>query len=168
MWRQLVLPALICLSMAVGGAKAQNIDPHDLFEARCSRCHEEHGGSFARNALAVLKDGVLVGKQHSEPLESYLASHFGRPTPAEIAVLINMFNIQVRTGGVYALKCRICHDDAKTLARTKLILKNGTLAGRYTGHVMENFLTNHGRLSANEVDTVHAMLVWQLESVGRN
>ncbi len=164
MWRALLMTCFALFMWTAGTAAAQAVDPHGVFEERCSRCHEAHGGDFARKSLTLTPDGRLVGESQAVPVEDFLNGHFGRPSREEIAALAEMFMHQVRTGGLFKQKCRVCHGNAKRLARTKLLLRDGTLTGRYSARKMREFLARHGRLEGGEVETVRAMLEWQLRT----
>ena len=56
-----------------------------------------------------------------------------------------------KSGRLFRKKCEICHVRAVDVARDKLILRDGELVGRYTGRDTALFLTNHGRLTAEEI-----------------
>ena len=141
---------------------AQPIDPHSLFETRCGRCHG-HAGEFARKTF-LIEDGELVIQESRQRLLGFLPNHFGKLTRDEISALLEAFQQQVETGGLYQEKCRICHDRARYLARQNLVLRNGQLVGRYTGADIKRLLSYHGRLSDDEQAIIYDMLVWQLET----
>ncbi|MHA1164225.1 MAG: hypothetical protein ACTSP0_01395 [Alphaproteobacteria bacterium] len=146
---------------------AQTTDPHAVFEERCSRCHTPHAGQFARKALTILPGGQITGRKTNEPIQTFLADHSGHPSPAQIAALIDMFTMQLNSGGLFERKCRICHDSAKKLARVRLEMKNGKLVDRITSRDTYDFLTEHGRLNAGEVEVINKLLIWQLRTAGR-
>ncbi len=148
---------LLYLPMA---AQSQPIDPHALFEAKCGRCHE-HAGDFAQETLTI-EAGDVVGRQSGKPVLTTLASHFGRLSEAEAGLIVDMFRRQIKSGGLYENKCRLCHDPAKDLARQTLIMRHGQLTGRYSGRSMLKFLTYHGRLEGDELVVMLDMLAWQL------
>ncbi len=141
---------------------AQAIDPHSLFETRCGRCHG-HAGPFARKTL-LIEDGELVIQESRQRLLDFLPNHFGKLTRDEVTSLLEAFQRQVETGGLYQKKCRVCHDRARYLARRNLVLRNGQLVGRYTGTDIKRLLSYHGRLSDDQQAVIYDMLVWQVET----
>lgn len=145
-------------------SRSQPVDPHELFEAKCGRCHG-HAGDFAREALTIVDDNV-VGRQSGKPVLETLARHPGSPSEAEASLIVDMFRRQILSDGVYKAKCRFCHDPAKDLARQALILREGQLLGRYSGRSIKGFLGYHGRLDGDEQIVVLDMLTWQLEVAG--
>ncbi len=163
----LVLFAYAFLSLAPTIGAAQNIDPHSVFEERCSRCHAPHAGQFARNALTMLPGGQIAIEKTNEPIESFLADHSGQLSPAQIVALTDMFAMQLNSGGLFERKCRICHDSAKKLARVRLEMKNGKLVDRITALDIHDLLKGHGRLNAGEVEVINKLLIWQLRTAGR-
>ena len=165
MWH---LPALAVLAFLAlpGAATAQTIDPHAVFETRCSGCHKGHAGAFARTSLFLSPDGVVTGKKKKMPVRDFLAAHFGKLSQEEAAVLTDMFARQIRTGGLYERKCRTCHDSASHLARTRLYLQDKKLVGRFTARDINEFLTGHGRLEPSEIEIMRTMLDWQLRKAG--
>lgn len=163
--RRVLLSSILAWLMLFPTAEgAQAIDPHAVFEKRCSRCHEQHGGDFAQKTLTLTPDGKLLGKKTAVRVEEFLADHFGKPSEYDIAALVDMFTRQLRSGGLFKQKCRVCHTNAKRLARTKLMLRDGQLVGRFTARKMREFLARHGRLEGDEVETIRAMLEWQLRT----
>lgn len=145
--------ALGCLPV-----QAQSIDPHALYESRCTRCHEPHASDFARAHL--MKDGgAVVGTETGQELSSLLDGHRRTNlTTAEIGALVDHFGAMMETGWIFQEKCTLCHGAAVRLARTWLIMRGDTLLGRYSGRDIEVFLGNHGRLTAPEVQIVTKML----------
>lgn len=157
--------AFFFLAPAIGAA--QTIDPHAVFEERCSRCHVPHGGQFARKALTILPGGQITGRNTNQPVESFLINHSGHPSPAQIAALMDMFAMQLRSGGLFERKCRICHSSAKKLARVRLEMRSGNLVDRITARDIHDFLAGHGRLNTREVEVMNTLLIWQLQTAGR-
>jgi hypothetical protein len=142
-----------------GGAGA--LDVHALFEQRCGQCHG-HAGLFAREALR-LEGGVVVGAKSGKAVSAFLPGHYGRLTADEATALTEAFLLQIRRGGLYEKKCRVCHDPAKELARRRLVVEEGVLRGRYSGRDVAAFLKTHGRLTPDEVGVLTEMLLWQLK-----
>ena len=143
-------------------ALAQPVDPHKLFETRCGRCHG-HAGDFARKTF-VIEEGELVIQESRRRLLDFLPGHYGDLSRNEVSALLEAFQQQVETGGLYQTKCRICHDRARYLARQNLIIRSGQLVGRYTGADIKRLLSYHGRLSGNEQTLIYNMLTRQLET----
>lgn len=143
-------------------ARAQAIDPHSLYEQRCASCHESHAREFVKNSLKRT-DAGLVGAKSAQELSAFLTRHAGTNlSDAEIAALVEHFRSMTDTGWIYEKKCVICHDRAKVLARTMLTERDGQLVGRYTGHVIKDFLRHHGRLDEKEISVIIAMFKRQL------
>lgn len=167
MLRTVLFSALAFLVLGFGIARSQTIDPHAVFENRCSRCHTQHAGVFTRKSLTLSPDGQITGRKTQQRIEAFLTGHSGNPSPAEIAALMDMFAIQLRSGGIFEQKCRICHDSAKKLARVKLEMRNGRLMGWIAERDIRDFLKGHGRLDTREVEIMNKLLIWQLQTAGR-
>lgn len=159
-----VLYVLAFLTGGLASAFAQTVDPHQLYEQRCSGCHAPHAGDFVRDNL-VLSGDRLVGRKSSRELQTVLESGHGKLTPDEIESLATlMMNIQ-QSGRLFQKKCMICHDRAVNLARSELILKDGKLIGRYSNRDITEFLYTHGRLSPDEVTKMVDVLRRQLTTM---
>ncbi|MGI9421523.1 MAG: hypothetical protein ACR2RA_27150, partial [Geminicoccaceae bacterium] len=89
-------------------AQSQPIDPHELFEEKCGRCHE-HAGTFARKSLTI-ENGEVVGLRSGKAVLKTLPSHFGNLSDAEVGLIVDMFRRQIESGGLYQSRCRLCHD----------------------------------------------------------
>jgi hypothetical protein len=111
------------------------------------------------------EDGNLYGNKTGR-LPDFLANPPGSALPNEISALLDMFAMQSRSGGVYDRKCAVCHTIAKRLARVRLELKDGRLADRVTGSDIPDFLTDHGRVDAGEIEMITRMLTWQIQTSG--
>lgn len=156
---------LLLIALSALNQSALAADPHALFESRCGRCHE-HAGSLVRETLE-LDQGVVRGARSGRDMAAFLPRHRGALTPAETAVLLDMFRRQLLWGGVFQARCRICHDSARALALDRLVLREGALYGRYSGREIGAFLAFHGRATAPERQDLLAALRWQLEAAGR-
>lgn len=86
----------------------------------------------------------------------------GKLSPGEIDVMVAHLASIVGAGGLYREKCFICHRRAVVLARSELVLGNGTFFGRYSNRDIGAFLENHGRPNGPEIATVVGMLKAQL------
>lgn len=148
---------LIALCSIVTGAFAQPADPHKIYEERCSGCHEVHAGDFVSEKL-VTRDGHLLGRKSSAMVKSLFAAGHGGLTQEEASVLLSHFAAISQSGRLFQRKCRVCHDRAVAFARINLKLKNGELFGRYTGKDIGEFLKEHGRLTAEDVETIISTL----------
>ncbi|KAB2912915.1 MAG: hypothetical protein F9K29_17560 [Hyphomicrobiaceae bacterium] len=154
--------AASCCAASV--AVAETVDPHRLYEQRCASCHAPHASDLAREMLE-LKDGKLIAKKSGKDLPSVLGSHRGtRQSQPEIEALIEAFRRNISSGSLYQRKCIDCHDRARDFARTRLVIDQSVLRGRYSGRVVEDFLRGHGRLAEPEVTDMVATLKWQLET----
>ena len=141
-------------------------DAHTLFETDCATCHGPHAGAFTRDSIIVAEDG-LRGRQNGALLATFLRKHAGGRTAEDVFKLLDMFRHQVAAGGVYAKRCRICHERARDLARHELKVVEGRLVGRYTQRDIAHFLARHGRLQPDERAPLLALLLWQVESATR-
>jgi hypothetical protein len=142
-------------------ASGQAQELHELFEERCGRCHE-HAGPFARESL-VIADGQVVGRASGQEVGVFLQGHYGHLTEGEIAALRDLFRFQIISSGLYEKRCLACHESAKDLARSRLLVREDRLVGRYTGRAMAEFLMRHGRLSKSEAVFMTEVLRWQIE-----
>jgi hypothetical protein len=158
-----MLLLMLVLGLPAAGAM-QSPDPHALFELKCGRCHG-HAGAFARDKL-MIDQGDVVGRRSGKRVTDTLAHHVGKVSDAEAALIEDMFRRQILSEGIYAEKCRICHDPARDLARHRLALLDGRLVGRYDGRPVERFLRYHGRLNDDERAMILDMLAWQLATAG--
>ena len=151
--------ALIALTLAAS-APAGAADFHALFEARCLRCHG-HAGPFVRERLAL--DGADVVTRAGRPVAPFLERHAGGLAPEEIALFLRVFARQIEAAGLYDERCGICHDRARELARLRLVLRDGRLVGRYSGHDIATFLQDHARLTPEEAARMTEALAAILE-----
>ncbi|MBU2582562.1 MAG: hypothetical protein KJ622_12670 [Alphaproteobacteria bacterium] len=159
---QLLLVLAIMTPWLVVRANAQSLDPHEIYEQKCSGCHEAHGGNFAMNSLDLV-DGRIVGRKGSLELREILAAGHGRLAKPEIDAVLALFESVLASGQVFQKKCRICHDRAVVFARRNLIVRDGRLRGRYSGHDIGRFLEDHGRLEADELSRIVDMFRRQLD-----
>lgn len=98
-------------------------------------------------------------------VSDFLLEHYGKLTDDEVSALVEAFELQVRSNGLYREKCKICHDPASIQARRTLALRNEQLVGRYTGADIRRFLTYHGRLTDAQQTVIYDMLVWQIKTM---
>ncbi len=145
--------------------EAFSFDVHEMFEARCGRCHQ-HAGDLALKKL-VIDNGVLRGRTSGNDIRAFLPNHFGYPNPEETTALYNMFVWQVEGGGRFKARCAICHIRARELARLNLVRDGDAVRGRYTGNDLSEFLSGHGRIDANEVDFFVRLLAQMAPTVDR-
>lgn len=167
MWRYLLFSLIAFLLLAPNMGMAQVIDPHEVYEERCARCHFPHAGKFARKSLVLQPDRQITGRKVKQPLDAFLNGHSGKPSPAEITALIDMFTIQLNSDGLFEKKCRICHKSAKKMARVRLKVRNGKLLDLLSGRDIHEFLKDHGRLTDAEVEIMNHLLTWQVQTAGR-
>lgn len=147
---------LLALLTCPGIAQAQSApDPHAVFEAECLSCHG-HAGPFARAHLR-LEDGAPVTSRGG-PVATFLRTHRGGLPEAAIAPMLEMFRQQLTSGAFYERRCFTCHDRARDFARLNLILREGRLFGRYSGHEIAAFLPGHARLTQDEASRMRALL----------
>ena len=99
---------------------------------------------------------------------------FSRPAATVLAILCIAFgSIGGRTAGaldyheLFEARCGACHGHAGDLARATLVIVDGALEGRETGHDIRAFLpTHYGGLSTAEAAVLHDMLFRQVEAGG--
>lgn len=140
---------VVVVMLTVGIAQAQPVDPHAVYELKCTRCHEDHARAFADQHLVVIDDRV-IGKRRSRDLEYFLINGHGRLDPAEVRPLVAHLKSVIGADGLYERKCRMCHEPAVNFARIKLIIRDGKLMGRYSGHDIDAFMIDHGRVNQEE------------------
>lgn len=150
------------IGLLLGGFAALNGSPahadnfHDTFEARCTACHG-HAGTFARTSLR-LRGGKVVGLNGSD-LRAFLTVHQGGLSPEDVEIFLSVFEAQLKSAGFYQQRCKTCHDRAYEFARLNLIIRNGDLMGRYSGHDVRQFLLGHARMTQAEADEMYATLM---------
>ncbi|WP_417669348.1 hypothetical protein [Roseibium sp.] len=159
--RSILLAAFLALLPAV--VLAQGLDPHRIYERKCSGCHEDHAGDFVAANIDYV-DGRAIWRASGRPVEAFLSRKHGKLTPSERKVLVDHLNKVAEMGGLYREKCLICHDRAVVLARSRLIIRADKLTGRYSKRDIADFLKTHGRLSLEEAERMTATLRRQLPS----
>lgn len=162
-----VLCVVMILAIGMTGAFAQSLDPHRLYEQRCSGCHAPHAGDFVDETL-VHSDDRIVGLATGKDLRGFLEAGHGRLDPDEIASIVTHLTAIVNSGRVFQQKCIICHDRAVKFVRLQLIIKDGILIGRYSKRNIQEFLSGHGRLEPDEVSRMVDVLKRQLEPAELN
>lgn len=138
-------------------ALASEADPHQLYENKCAACHSPHAGDFVWLELDAGQE-PLVGRNSGRSVAAMLERGHGRLTPSEATILVAHFQAIRTSGQLFRTKCRMCHDTASGLVRRALILRDGTLTGRYTGRDIAQFLTVHGRLTPSEAEQMLGVL----------
>ena len=77
---------VLCILAILGGsvaiAAAQTINPHRLYEQRCSGCHAPHAGQFVSDNL-IVTDGKLIGRKTGREVRAFLEAGHGKLTPAK-------------------------------------------------------------------------------------
>lgn len=154
----------LCLAICGAGAGlAQELDPHRVYEQKCSGCHAPHAGDFVWDSLTDTADG-LAGRKSGRPLRDFLEQGHGRLSAPEIDALLEQFALIRQSGRLFRTKCRICHDSAVELARHDLILEDDRLTGRYSGRDIADFLNGHGRLTPSETEQMIEVLTRALQT----
>lgn len=155
------IPALLIavgvLSLTAHYGNAENPDAHEIYENSCSRCHEDHAGDFVHAALQ-LKNNAAVSVRTGLSADDYMKSGHGKLLSEHIAALNTLFLFILENDGLFQSHCRICHGPARLLAKSKLIVKDGVLMGRYTGRNIQEFLYGHGRLTKSEAEKMTDIL----------
>ena len=119
-----------------------------LFQDKCGRCHKR-AGPLVRAQL-TLADGTLVGADSGQDLRAFMRRHYGRPSAEEIEAIYAALLRIAKGEGRFLVRCGICHRSAERMAHNVLVVKDGTLRGRYSGRDIEAFLLGHGTESAEE------------------
>ena len=136
------------------GAEARS--GHGPYQELCSRCHPT-AGDFASDHL-IIKEGILITRRRKQEVLDFLLDHRGGVTEAEATHLRAMLRRHVVSGSFFQKHCRICHERASSMARRKLIVKNGELFGRYTDRRLKTFLSVHGRSNDAEGEQLYDIL----------
>lgn len=158
----IILALIVLIAVRLHSAAAATIDPHALYEAACSKCHSPHAVDLVRSSMRKI-DGDVVANEADVPIAKLLARHGGtRLTADEIMALTRHFEQMLSTGFLFQEKCIVCHDRASEFARLSLVIRDGKLVGRYSGRDIAAFLTEHGRLTPAEAETMTATLARQL------
>jgi hypothetical protein len=157
-----IVPVLLCgLLAAPAPCAAEAPDLHAYWDQRCQPCHG-HAGDFARRTLHVV-DGRLVGRHHTDDIESFLRQHY--LADVYVAPVTAMLMAQVATPPVFEAHCRGCHGNAAAFARESLALRDGVLVGRAGGRPVSEFLRRHGGLPPENVAPLVATLTRVLGEV---
>jgi hypothetical protein len=159
MHRILTLVALVLV--AAGSAAADSIDPHQVYEQKCARCHEDHARAFADTHLLLRNDRV-IGLKRGRDLETFLEKGHGKLDPVEVIPLVAHLKSVTGAAGLYQAKCRMCHEPAVDFARLNLIMDGGNLLGRYSKADIAAFMIHHGRIDETERLTIMDALKRQL------
>ena len=159
MHRILTLVALVLV--AAGSAAADSIDPHQVYEQKCARCHEDHARTFADTHLLV-EDGRVVGLNRGRDLETFLDKGHGNLDPAEVIPLVAHLKSVTGAAGLYKDKCLMCHEPAKEFVRLNLIMDGDNIRGRYSKADIAEFMLHHGRINEIEHITIMDALKRQL------
>lgn len=158
------IATFVCLFALVSGwAAAQAPDPHRIYEEKCGACHVAHAGDFVWEAL-TMTGNTLIGLSSGHPVRAFLQAGHGHLSEAETEALIEQFTLIRRSGQLFRSKCRLCHENAITLARHKLLLTDGALQGRYTDRDIRTFLQGHGRLDPVDIEVILEVLTRALET----
>lgn len=147
----------IGLAFWVTSLSAQQSDPHLIYEQNCASCHEPHAGEFVSEKL-VATENRLVGKASGRSVLNFLKSGHGKLSDKEVDALIDQFEFIQDSGRLFRDKCVICHDNAASFARLKLIMRDDIVTGRYTDRDVAEFLLQHGRLDATEAEKMVEVL----------
>ena len=139
---------------------AQSADPPDvhlLFEEKCMACHG-HAGAFARENLKL--EGGQILTAGGLPVDRFLISHRGGLALDAIELFVEMFRLQLESGGLYRKKCVFCHESrAYDFVRLNLFFRDGELVGRYSDRDVASFLTGHAQLDPSEAKKMTQVLV---------
>jgi len=154
---------VLIIMLTAGIAQSDPVDPHAVYEQKCTRCHEDHARAFADQHLLVKGDRV-IGKRRSRDLAKFLNNGHGKLNPTEVAPLVAHFKSVIGANGLYKQKCRMCHEPAVNFSRIKLIMKDGKLLGRYSGRDIKEFMNEHGRVTQDELPIIMDALMRQLET----
>lgn len=161
--RTMAAAAAALATLTIGPSFAQQVvDPHAVYEKGCYSCHTEHAADLARQRLTVKANKLIVART-GKVLSAILKSHHGVKLKAdELASINQLFRNGIAWGGVYQHRCAGCHDKAVTLARAGLKLDGEKVIVTKTGADVRDLLKTHGEATVGEIDTLVAMLKYQL------
>ena len=157
--------------MAVTGASAQTMERREaygaeasshlgLFQTKCGACHAQ-AGPLVRDRLSLTATGTLVTSDDLD-LRAFMRGHFGAPEESEIEAIYDALRRIAQGRGRFEVRCGICHASAEALAQKTLVLRGGTLFGRYSGREIADFLARHGTDNAGEAKFFTSVLRRQL------
>ncbi len=151
------------LGFAATACRAQTVvDPHAAYEKACYSCHTEHAADLARQRLAIKAEKLIVARSGKE-LTAILKSHHGvKLKTDELAAVSQLFRNGLAWGGVFQHRCAGCHEKAVSLARTTLKLDGDRAVVIKSGQDIGELLKSHGDATASEIETLAAMLKYQL------
>jgi hypothetical protein len=158
---RLLLALVIALTAFVAPA-AKTLDLHEYWDRNCAGCHG-HAAAFARQFLTVRNDRLL-GRHHVDNLEVFLGNHYIRRDL--IGPVSEMLKAQVSTEPRFSKECGSCHENAATLARHSLVLRDGLLVSRADGRPTAEFLSRHARIKQPDVAFYVDVLTRVVKEVG--
>ncbi len=145
-------------------APPTTIDAHALYEQRCGSCHDEHGADLARKKLKSV-DGAIRVTRTGKAVESLLARHHGVTlTKEETGALVGLFDIGLRSKGVFQKHCALCHTSGVAFTRKSVEAKAGQLYAKKAGTEIGAFLGQHSRATPAEVELLIEMMKYQLRT----
>ena len=145
------------------GVAAQTVvDPHLVYELRCSGCHTQHARDFVHDHLINL-DGEVIGRKSGREVGAFLEAGHGLLGSWQIEAIVAHFKVIQKSGSLFYKKCFSCHGRAVEFARKQLAIVDGKLIGRRSQRDIEAFLGKHGRLEPDEIAKMITTLKRQLE-----
>jgi len=145
---------LLCVFTTTCLEATGRIDLHALWDDRCADCHG-HSADFARRFLQI-SDDRLLGRHHVDNLQLFLSRHYSTPTQAP--AIYAMLQAQTATPPLFQQHCSSCHGSAAALVRSTAILRDGVLLSRRSGQPLNQFLSSHRNLNAQDVDFYRRLL----------
>ena len=139
---------LFVIALVPGVVRAQVQEWPGVYYPQCGSCHGDAQGILEERA--ILKDGTLLGRRSNRDIRDFIGRHFGQRNSGDVETIYMELLRVAQGGGRFRRQCAICHVSAEELARRTLILKDGSLYGRYTGRPIAEFLIGHGRLAKQE------------------
>lgn len=146
--RRLVVSVLVTAVLLTIPGLTKSRDLHRMWDDRCFECHG-HAAEFARRALTV-EGAELQGRHHVHDLKKFLVNHY--LSGDEVDAVYEMLRAQAATQSQFRDNCSRCHGTAAKFVRSSIELRDGVSYGRGSGASVSEFLRNHQRLSAMEVD----------------
>jgi mono/diheme cytochrome c family protein len=157
----MAIAAFVAVIVGVSAATGQG-----LYFERCGACHGP-AGQLTQVGLAFDGD-VLRTRRAQVDLREFLRDHRGGLAASEIETVVGELRRVAQGRGRFQEKCGICHPSARTLARNKLVIRDGTLVGRYTGRDMGTYLAGHGRIAEKDIPFFIGVLTRVLRAFGRD
>lgn len=143
----IIIVIISAVVFTIPAVNASGLDLHWLWHDRCAACHG-HSADFARKSLNI-SSGELQGRHHIHDMRTFLYNHY--LSGKEVDGIYNMLLAQVKTQARFQSECSGCHNTAAEFVRKSLLLREGVLYCRGSGHTAHQFLSDHRDLNPDDV-----------------